>query len=102
MNDSVFFATFDPLYFNAPEACSLCITLPPIFTYEHCVEEANGQRQYLKGFCCAKCAQQLLQKLANTEAKEWEEEEAALEADDLDVTDFQKRRLATFGSDLRK
>jgi hypothetical protein len=96
MNDSVFFATFDPLYFDAPDACSLCIAQPPAFTYEYCIEEEGGQRQYLKGFCCTRCATDLLRKLANTEAKEWEEEEAALEADDLDVTDFQKRRLATF------
>ena len=102
MNDSVFFATFDPLYFNAPDACTLCITLPPLFTYEYCIEQESGHRQYLKGFCCAKCAADLLRKLANTEAKEWEEEEAALEADDLDVTDFQKRRLATFGGAPRK
>ncbi len=98
MNDSVFFATFDPLYVNAPEACSLCISHPPIFSYEYCIEEEDGQRQYLKGFCCAACAGDLLKRLATTEAKEWAQEEAVLEADDLDVTDFQKRRLATFGN----
>jgi hypothetical protein len=101
MNDSVFFATFDPLYINAPDACSLCVAQPPSFTYEYCIEEENGQRQYIKGFCCAKCSQDLLKKLATTEAKEWEQEEAALEADDLDVTDLQKRRLATFGGSVR-
>jgi hypothetical protein len=98
MNDSVFFATFDPLFVNAPDGCSLCITQPPIFSYEYCIEEENGHRQYLKGFCCAACASDLLKKLAKTEATDWAQEEAALEADDLDVTDLQKRRLATFGS----
>jgi hypothetical protein len=34
MNDSIFFATFDPLYINAPQSCSLCITQPPAFNYE--------------------------------------------------------------------
>lgn len=97
MNDSVFFATFDPLYVNAPDGCGLCISQPPIFSYEYCIEEPDGQRQYLKGFCCAGCAADLLKKLATTEAKEWADEEAELEADNLDVTDLQKRRLATFG-----
>ena len=98
MNDSVFFATFDPLYVNAPDACALCIAQPPLFTYEYCVEDEEGKREYLKGFCCSQCAQVLLKRLASSEAQEWAEEEAALEADNLDVTDFQKRRLATFGA----
>ena len=98
MNDSVFFATFDPLYVNAPDACSLCIAQPPIFDYEYALERENGERQYIKGFCCARCAADLLKKLANNEAREWAEEEAALQAEDPDVTDFQKRRLATFGN----
>lgn len=102
MNDSVFFATFDPLYIDAPDGCSLCITQPPIFTYEYCTEEENGQREYLKGFCCAPCAANLLKNLASAEAGEWAKEEADLEADNLDVTDFQKRRLATFGSPRQK
>jgi len=102
MNDSVFFATFDPLYVNAPDGCSVCIAQPPIFSYEYCIEEESGERQYLKGFCCAACAAQLLKRLANTEAGEWEKEEEELEAENLDVTDFQKRRLATFGSTGKK
>lgn len=60
MNDSVFFATFDPLYVNAPDACALCIAQPPLFTYEYCVEDSDGKREYLKGFCCAQCAQTML------------------------------------------
>jgi hypothetical protein len=31
MNDSLFFATFAPLYVNAPDACNLCIAQPPAF-----------------------------------------------------------------------
>ena len=102
MNDSVFFATFDPLFINAPEACGLCLTNPPIFNYEYSKQEENNQTQYLKGFCCSACAMDLLKKLSSTEAEEWAEEEAALAADNLDVTDFQKRRLATFGSPVWK
>jgi len=50
MNDSVFFATFDPRYINAPDACSLCIAQPPAFNYEYCVEQTDGKRHYIKGF----------------------------------------------------
>ena len=46
MNDSIFFATFDPLYINAPEACSLCIAQPPAFNYEYCIEQSDGHRHY--------------------------------------------------------
>ena len=49
MNDSVFFATFDPRYINAPDACSLCIAQPPAFNYEYCVEQTDGKRHYIKG-----------------------------------------------------
>jgi hypothetical protein len=102
MNDSIFFATFDPLYINAPDACSLCIAQPPAFNYEYCVEQSDGKRHYIKGFCCTACAAGLLKKLAGREAEEWAEEEAELQADDMDVTDLQKRRLATFGEASRR
>lgn len=98
MNDSLFFATFDPLFINAPETCGLCISQPPIFNYEYAKQEEGGKTEYIKGFCCSTCAAELLKRLAKTEAKEWEEEEAELAADNLDVSDFQKRRLAAFGS----
>ena len=103
MSDTVFFATFDPLFVNAPETCGLCLTNPPLFNYEYAKQgDESGETEYLKGFCCQNCAAGLLKRLASTEAKEWAEEEAALEADHLDVTDFQKRRLATFGEVTRK
>jgi hypothetical protein len=97
MMDSVFFATFDPLLTNAPDACTLCLTQPPAFSYEYCNENDDGERRYLNGFCCSICAPGLLKKLANAEASQWEAEEAVLEAEAMDVTDLQKRRLATFG-----
>jgi hypothetical protein len=56
----------------------------------------------MKGFCCTACAGGLLKKLAGKEAEEWAEEEAELQADVMDVTDFQKRRLATFGEVSRR
>ena len=97
MNDSLFFATFDPLYTNAPETCNLCIAQPPAFNYEYCVEQPDGRRHYIKGYCCTACAAGFIQKLAGREAQEWAAEEAELE-DEMDVTGLQKRRLATFGN----
>ncbi|HKU20912.1 MAG TPA: hypothetical protein VJQ50_07850 [Terriglobales bacterium] len=96
MNDSVFFASFNPLFCEAPDTCELCGVNLPIFQYEYCAQNQNRERQYLKGFCCAACAAQLLQKLKRSEAREWAEEEAALCADDMDVTEFHRRRLAAF------
>jgi hypothetical protein len=98
MNDSVFFATFDPLFVNAPEACSLCITQPPVFNYEYCIEREDGHRHYIKGYCCGLCAGGLIKKLEGTEAREWAQEEEELRAENVDVTDLEKRRLVTFGS----
>jgi len=97
MNDSVFFGTFDPLCVDAPDVCNLCIAQPPTYEYESCIEGENG-RQVQKGFCCASCARALLKNLEGKEAKEWAEEEAELEAEHVDVTEYQKRRLATFGN----
>jgi hypothetical protein len=39
-----------------------------------------------------------LHRLAGREAKEWADEEEELAAGELDVTDLQKPRLATFGN----
>jgi hypothetical protein len=98
MNDSLFFATFDPLYINAPETCNLCLAEAPAFTYEYCLERSDGRRKYIKGYCCADCAAGLMKRLAGREAEEWAREEAELQAQHLDVAELQKRRLATFGN----
>ena len=83
---------------NAPEACNLCLLLPPAFSYEYCIDRDEGKRHYIKGYCRGACAAGLLKKLAGKEALEWTEEEAELRAEDVDVTDLEKRRLATFGA----
>ncbi len=97
MNDSIFFGTFDPLCVDAPDVCNLCVAQPPAFEYESCIQGETGQREVKKGFCCASCARAMLKNLEGREAIEWAEEEAELEAEHVDVTDYQKRRLATFG-----
>ena len=98
MNDSVFFGTFDPLCVDAPDVCNLCVAQPPTYEYETCLEGEDGKREVKKGFCCASCARALLKSLEGREAKEWADEEAELEAEHVDISEYQKRRLATFGS----
>ena len=99
MNDSAFFATFDPLFCEAPDTCEVCGVNLPIFQYECCTQNQGKEHQYAKGFCCASCAVRLLQHIKSLEAREWAEEETALRADDMDVTEFRKRRLAAFSDD---
>jgi len=57
------------------------------------LNRTDGKRHYIKGFCCTACAAGLLKKLAAREAEEWAQEEAELQADDMDVTDLQKREV---------
>ncbi|HEU5335681.1 MAG TPA: hypothetical protein VFU27_06940 [Terriglobales bacterium] len=96
MNDSVFFATFDPIFCDAPASCDRCGAGVPVFQYEHCTQNQDKERQYLKGFCCGTCADQILRQLKAAESREWAEEEAALQADDMDTTELHHRRQAAF------
>jgi hypothetical protein len=96
MNNRLCFATFDPLH-DVPNVCSVCVSSPPIFRYEFCADDKETRAEYMKGFCCAPCAAKLLTVLERTESQEWAHEQAALEADGTDITEFQKRRLAAFG-----
>jgi hypothetical protein len=94
MNNRLCFATFDPLH-DVPNQCNVCIANPPIFRYEFCGDETDVRAEFMKGVCCAPCAAKLV--LERTEFQEWAHEQAALEADGTDVTEFQKRRFAAFG-----
>ena len=95
MIDSLFFAGFDPMH-EVPEVCSLCSVHPPVFRYDYRALDDQGKAQKITGFCCPACAAELLRKLEQSESNEWAEEEAALEEDAFDVTDFHKHRLAAF------
>ena len=95
MMDSLFFTGFDPLH-EVPEVCNVCSLHPPVLSYDHRFWDENGDTQKTTGFCCASCAAELLKKLEQAESQEWAEEEAALESDAYDVTDFRKHRLAAF------
>jgi hypothetical protein len=101
MTDKLSLATFDPLLRDTPELCNLCAGKAPVFTYEFRTEE-QGEAKSSKGFCCAACAAALVKKLERVEAREWAEEEEALEVDDVDVSDFKKRRLSAFGAGIRE
>ncbi|HJT88739.1 MAG TPA: hypothetical protein VJ732_12805 [Bryobacteraceae bacterium] len=102
MNDSVFFATFDPVFCDAPATCERCGEGVPVFQYEHCTQNQRKEREYVKGFCCGACADLILQQLKAAESREWAEEETALQADDLDPTELHQRRVAAFAGDQRK
>ena len=96
MNNRVCFATFDPLR-DVPNMCGVCVSNPPIFRYEFCADDENARAEYMKGFCCSHCAVKLLEVLEHAESQEWAREQAALEADDMDTAEFEKRRCAAFG-----
>ncbi len=97
MNGKVSFRAFEPFLHDTPKLCNLCLSKAPAFHYEFRTEEQQ-QEQNVSGFCCLFCAPQLLKKLASTESRGWAEEEAALKADNQDVSDLHARRLATFGN----
>jgi len=95
MKGSLHISTFDPMH-EVPEVCKVCGSNPPIFFYEWFSHGDGGESQNVEGFCCADCGVELLRKLERREAHDWAEEEAALEADGSDVTDFREHRLAAF------
>ena len=95
------FATFDPLIRDAPAHCDICHSGPSIFTYELRTQDEHGERRNIYGFCCGACGPRLLKKLEREESREWAAEEAALQADDMDIADFHERRAAAFGARTR-
>jgi len=97
MSEKIMFSAFDPIRFDVPSRCDVCDSQPPVFHYEYDVDEGVRQQQR-KGFCCKSCATKLLDILQRAESRVWAQEEASLKADDLDVSDLEERRLATFGA----
>jgi hypothetical protein len=85
--------TFEPLR-EVPEVCSLCKAGSPVLIYESQVYGKNGEAEDGRGFCCGRCAIELVKQLEVGELQQWTEEEAALEAEDLDVGEFRRHRLA--------
>jgi hypothetical protein len=90
------FATFDPLTCDVSPRCDLCSSSRPVFTYEFRTQDEFGERRFLYGFCCSSCGPKLLKKLERKESREWMAEEAALQADELDVSDSCLRLLVPF------
>lgn len=97
MSEKVTFSAFDPIRFDVPSQCELCTSQPTMFHYEYDVDEAVRQ-QPRKGFCCRSCASKLLDKLQRAESQVWAQEEAFFKANDVDASDLEERRLATFGA----
>ena len=98
MRNKLSFATFDPLFSDAPSLCDVCETKPSVFQFENRNSDDGTECPTVKGFCCAPCATLLLKDLQRAESLTWAEEEISVQAEDVDVADFHKRRLATFGT----
>jgi len=96
MRPNLFFSAFEPLQ-EAPEVCDVCKSNPPILSYEFATYGARGEVKEKTGFCCAHCTTILVRILECAESQRWAEEEAALRADQVDVSDLMQRRLAAFG-----
>ena len=97
MSEKVTFSAFDPIRSDAPSHCDVCNSQSPMFHYEYDVDEDTRQ-QPRKGFCCRDCAAKLLETLQLAECQVWAREEAFLKANDVDASDLEERRLATFGT----
>ena len=96
MRATVSFSTFDPLFSDAPSLCDQCESKPSVFQFEaHSGDDSPEHRQ--KGFCCADCATELLSELRREESQAWAEEEQSVKQE-IDVSEFHQRRLATFGT----
>jgi hypothetical protein len=79
--NKVTFATFDPLVHDAPILCDICTGNAPVFLYT-LVADADEDVE-AKGYCCGLCAPGFLRRLEYVEARQWDEEEAALEHADI-------------------
>ena len=97
MSEKVTFSTFDPIRSDAPSHCDVCDAQPPVFHYEYDMDESVRQ-QPRTGFCCRDCTAKLLDTLQRAESQIWALEEAFLRANDVDASDLEERRLATFGA----
>ena len=95
------FSTFDPLIRDAPPRCDICNSGSPIFSYELRTQDEHGERRNIYGFCCMACGPRLLKKLEREESRDWAAEEAALHADDMDISDFHERFTSAFGASRR-
>ncbi len=96
MRNQLCFSTFDPLFSDAPSLCDICEAKPSVFQFESGSAERASAVRPVRGYCCAACATQLLTQLEDAESLAWAEEEASVQKDGVDVSDFHARRLATF------
>jgi hypothetical protein len=69
-----------------------------VFQFENGSTESAAAGRPAKGYCCAACAVELLNKLQDAESLAWAEEEVSVQKDGMDVSEFHTRRLATFGT----
>ena len=98
MRNQLSFSTFDPLFSDAPSLCDICEAKPSVFQFESGSSENKAACHPVRGYCCDACATQLLNQLQAAESLAWAEEEASVQKDGIDISEFHTRRLATFGA----
>jgi len=98
MRNQLCFSTFDPLFSDAPSICDICEAKSSVFQFESGNSERSPAVRPVRGYCCSPCAGRLLSQLEDEESLAWAEEEASVQKDGVDVSEFHTRRLATFAS----
>jgi hypothetical protein len=95
MNPRLLLCAVEPLR-EITKWCDICSSHPPVLRYEFDEYDDGGESHEREGFCCVRCATELLHKLETCEAKRWRQEEAALKIDEFETTAFHENRLAAF------
>ncbi len=90
----------EPLH-EFPEVCDVCGSNPPMLSYEFDEYGDTGEPREQKGFCCWRCANNLLQKLEHAEARRWVEERATLKVDEFDISAFREDRIAAVADSVQ-
>ena|ERR1700758_352725 len=100
MNPRLLLCAFEPLR-EIPTVCDICCSHPPVLRYEFDEYDEDGESHQHEGFCCVRCATELVHKLENCEAKRWRLEEVALKVDEFETTVFHENRLAAFPNSVQ-
>ncbi len=99
MKNKLCFSTYDPAFRDTPKLCDVCRSEVPAFQYKFVAEDEAGTLRENAGYCCVACSGELLGNLRTAELRTWTREEAALAADDMDITAIREHRLALAGED---
>lgn len=90
-------STFDPMH-ETPTRCHVCDMNLPIFYYEWRPYDAAGEAHETEGFCCSRCAVDLVKKMEHGEAREWAAESAALHAEGVEFANVEEYERSAFAA----